>query len=76
MTGTNISTLPIFKIDLSYHPFIKYDIFEVTENSPPICTTIGIVAKYYYHHNMFYISQSTKNIPRNRAFPAGNITNV
>ena len=29
MTGKNISTLPTLKIELSYHPSIKYDIFEV-----------------------------------------------
>ena len=28
MTGTNVSTLPKLNIDISDHPFIKYDIFE------------------------------------------------
>ena len=55
--GTNISTLPTLKIDLSHHPFIKYDIFEVNVNLPPRGTTIGIVAQYCGHNNMSYISQ-------------------
>ena len=32
-------------IDISDHPFIKYDIFEVTINFPPIDTTIDIIAQ-------------------------------
>ena len=43
MIGTNISILPTLKIDLLYHSFIKYDIFEGIVNIPPIGTTIGII---------------------------------
>ena len=43
--GTNNSTLPTLKIDLSYHPFIKYDIFEVDVNYTPRGTPIGIVTQ-------------------------------
>ena len=43
--GTNTSTLPKLKIDLSDHPFIKDDIFEVNGNLPQRYTTIGIVTK-------------------------------
>ena len=57
MLGKNISTLPTLKIYLSYHPFIKDDIFEGTVNFPPGCTPIGIVTQYYEHHKMSYISQ-------------------
>ena len=46
MTGTNTFTLPILKIDLSYHHFIKYDIFKVTVNFPLGGTHIGIVLQY------------------------------
>ena len=35
MLGTNNSTLPKLKIDPSYHPFIKDDIFGVNFNFPP-----------------------------------------
>ena len=35
MLGTNISTLPKFRIYLSDHPFIKDDIFEVDINFLP-----------------------------------------
>ena len=42
---TNMSTLPTLKIDLSYHPFIKYDIFEVNINLPPRGTPIEIVSQ-------------------------------
>ena len=52
MTGTIIYTLPTLKIDPSDHTFIKYDIFEVNVNFPPICNPIGIVAEYCEHHNM------------------------
>ena len=45
MTGTNISTLPILKFDISDYPFIKDDIFEVTVKLPPRGTTIGIVVQ-------------------------------
>ena len=57
MLVTNTSTPPILKIDLSYHPFIKDDIFEVNINFPPRFTTIGIVTQYCEHQNMSYISQ-------------------
>ena len=49
------------KIDLSDHPFIKDDIFEVTVNFPPRGNTVGVVTQYYKHHNMSYISQSENN---------------
>ena len=48
----NNSALTTLKIDLSDHPFIKYDIFEVNINLQPRVTPIGIVAQYYEHHNM------------------------
>ena len=57
MRGTNTSTLTTLKIDLSDHPFIKYDIFEVNVNLSLRGTPIGIVAQYYEHHNMLYIYQ-------------------
>ena len=65
MLGTNTSTLKTLKTDLSDHPFIKDDIFEVNVNLPPRVTTIGIVTKYCEHHNMSYIFQSINNIPWN-----------
>ena len=34
MLGTNNSILPTLNIDLSYHPFIKYDIFKVGVHFP------------------------------------------
>ena len=43
MNGTNISTLPTLKIDLLVHPFIKYNIIEVSVNVPSRGTPIGIV---------------------------------
>ena len=46
MANTNISALPTLNIDLSDHPFIKYDIFEATDNLPQIVTPIDIVTKY------------------------------
>ena len=64
------------KIDFSYHPFIKYDIFEVNVNLPPRVTHIGIIAQYCEHHNMSYISQSKNNITRDHTFLARNMTNV
>ena len=42
MTGTNVSTLLTLRIHLLDQPFIKYDIFEVTVNFPPIRTPIVI----------------------------------
>ena len=50
--GINIFTLPTLKIDLSYHYFIKYDIFEVNVNLIPGGTTTGIVTQYFEHKNM------------------------
>ena len=35
LLGTNISTPPTLKIDLSDHPFIRYDIFEGNVSFPP-----------------------------------------
>ena len=58
MLGTNISTLSTLKIELSDNIFVKDDIFEVHVNFPPRGTPIGIVAQYFEHHNMSYISQS------------------
>ena len=56
--GTNTPTLPKLNIDLSDHPFIKYDVFEVHINFSPGGNPIGIVARYCEHHSMSYISQS------------------
>ena len=56
--GTNTSTLPTLKSDLSYHPFIRYYIFEGNVIFPPRGTTIDIVTWYCEHHNVSYISQS------------------
>ena len=52
------STLPKLKLYLSYHPFIKYDIFEVTVNFPSR-------GQYCENHNMPYIYQSKKIAFRN-----------
>ena len=76
MIVTNTSTLLKLKFDLSDHPFIKDDIFEVGVNFPPRGNPIGIVAQYCEHHNMSYISQSKNNIPWNHAFTDRNSTNV
>ena len=57
MLGKNTSTLPTLKTDLSDHPFIKDDIFEVNVNLTPIGALIGIVTQYCEHHNMLYIYQ-------------------
>ena len=76
MLVTNNSTLTTFKIDLSDHPFMKYDIFEANVNFLLVGTDIGIVAQYCEHHNMSYISQSKNNIPWNNAFTDRNSTNV
>ena len=40
------------KIDLSYHLFIKDEIFEVNINISPRGTPLVIVAQYCEHHNM------------------------
>ena len=45
MTGTNISALPIIKIDLLDRSFIKKDLFKVAVKFTPRVTPIGIVAK-------------------------------
>ena len=74
MHGKNTSTLPTLKIDLSDHPFIKYDIFEGIVDFSPRGTPIGINTKYCEHHNMSYISQSENNFPWNHAFPTRNRT--
>ena len=74
MLGTNTSTLATLKIDLSDHPFIKYDIFVGIVTFRPLVTPIGITTQYYEHHNISYISQSENNIPWNNAFPARNRT--
>ena len=73
--GKNNSTPTKLKIDLSYHPFIKNDIFEVNVNFSPRETLIGIVTQYCEHHNMSYIYQSTNNSPCNHALTARNRTN-
>ena len=76
ITGTNTSTLPELKIDLSDHPFIKYVMFKVAINFPPRGTPIGIIAQYFEHHNMYYIYQSTNNIPWYHVFTTRNNTNT
>ena len=43
---TNNSTIIILQIDLSYHPFIKYDIFEGNVNFPSRGTPIGNTTQY------------------------------
>ena len=45
ITGTIFFTLPTIKIDLSDHPFIKYDIFEVNVIFPPRGTPFGIFSQ-------------------------------
>ena len=52
MLGTNITTLPTLKIDLSDHPFVKYDIFEGNVNFTPRGNPVGINSQYCEHHNM------------------------
>ena len=76
MTEKSVYALITLKIDLSDHPFIKYDIFEVTTTFPPRGTPIVIVAQYCEHHNMSYISHTTNNIPCNHALPVIIRTNV
>ena len=76
MLGTNISTLPTLKNDLSDHPFIKDDIFEINANFQPRGTPVDIVAQYFEHHKMSYISQSKNNSPWNHSFPERNRNNV
>ena len=76
MLGTNIYTLTILKIDLSHHPFIKYDIIEVNVIFPLRGTPIDIVTQYCEHHKMSYILQSENNSLWNHAFSAINSNNV
>ena len=76
MTGTNTSSLPSFKIDLSYHHFIKDDIFEATSNFPARGTHIVIIAQYCEHHDMSYASQSKNNIHCKHFFTERNSTNI
>ena len=45
MLGTNNSTLPTLKFDLSVHPFVKDYIFEFNVNITPRVTPIGIVTR-------------------------------
>ena len=60
---TDTSSLPTIKMDISYQPFIKDDIFEATVYFPPRGTPIVIINCYCEHHNMTNISQSNNNIP-------------
>ena len=76
MLGKNTSTLPTLKIDLSDHPFIKYDIFEGVVTFTQIDIPIIITTQYFKHHNMSYISHSENNILWNHSFPAINRANV
>ena len=57
MIGTNTYTLTTLNMYLSYHLFIKDDIFEVNVNFPPGVTPIGILTQYCEHRNMSYIFQ-------------------
>ena len=45
MLGTNISTLPTLKSDLSYNPFIKDYIFEGNVNFTPMGTPIDTITQ-------------------------------
>ena len=45
LLGTNISTLPTLKIDLSDHPFTKNDIFEGNVNFTPMGTPIDTITQ-------------------------------
>ena len=76
MSGTNVSTLTKLKNYISDHPFIKYDIFEVTVKFPPRGTPIIILAQYFENHNIYYIYHSTNNIPCKRYLTLRNRTNV
>ena len=46
MTGINVSTLIIIISDISYHLFIKDDVFGFTVTFSPIVNHIGIIAQY------------------------------
>ena len=74
--GTNTSTLPTLQIDLSDHPVIKDNIFEVNVNFLPRGTLIRILSQYCEHHNLSYISQSENNIQCNHSFLASNRLDV
>ena len=76
MTSKTFSTLPALKFDLSDHPFIKYDIFQVAVNFPPRGIPVGIVAQYGEHHNMSYTYRETNKRPWNRAYPERNETTL
>ena len=76
MNGTSFFALPTIKMYLSYHPFIKDDIFESTVKFPPRGTTIGIVDQYCEHHNMYYVSKSNNNRQWNQNLPTGNRNNA
>ena len=60
MLGENNHTLPTSKIDLSYHPFIKYDIFEVNVNLPPRGNPIG--SKLTLTSNISYFMKSKLSV--------------
>ena len=72
MLGTNTSTLPTLKSDISDHLFIKGDIFEGIFNFPPRYTPLGIATQYCEHHNISYISRPENNSPYNHAFQSRN----
>ena len=57
MLGTNTSTVPTLKIDVSDHPLIKDDLFEDIITFPPRGTPIVITTPYFEHHNISYISK-------------------
>ena len=76
MTVTKVSANITLKIDLSDHPLIKDDIFEVTVTFPPRGTPIGIIYQYCEHHNMYYVSNSKNNSPWNGDLTAINIKNA
>ena len=58
MLGTNTSTLPTLKTDLSDDLFITDYLFEVSISFSPRENLIGIVTQYCEHHNIEYISKS------------------
>ena len=71
MTSTNVSTLPTLKIDLTDHPYIKDDVFEVTINFPQRINIIEMVAQYCEHQNITTcpIYPSQKPYPFEPCFP-------
>ena len=76
MTGTPVSTFPTLKINISYHPIIKNDIFEVIVTLTPRGTTTGTLVQYCENHNVSYIFKSTNNRPRNSDLTVINRNNV